>query len=400
VYKRQTLSGLTSISAKAYVLATLIRMTGRRFAVITPSNDELDTWESDLSFWLGQLVGQHDGHGTGLQTYEVIAIPGFETDPYSGVSPHAQTLERRALALWKLADSAPSVVVTSIRAILGRTVDPKHIASLGCLLRQGQDTPLEEVIADLEATGFAREDPIYNLGQFSVRGGILDVWSPDAVSPFRVEFFGDTVDSIRTFDPETQLSTGHLESASIAPMREFRVSRGDLVAWASSARERFLSEAFARALRDRTEFADNDETFAGWEFLLPLVRPLDGTIFDFLDDITFVVDEPTVIGRLTEDLLDDLGRRCSYLSEHGELCLAPDELFLTPAELREQIDSVQRLELRALGRAASRTDDDFALNGNHEFAGQQPLFLFASAEGSYEHEIAVSYTHLTLPTKA
>lgn len=381
-----TLSGLTTTSAKAYLLASLVVSTGHRFAVISGSNDELDAWETDLSFWLAYFRTQ-DGVGPIASPDEIIAIPGFETDPYSGVSPHAQTLERRALAFWKMSSLRPTVAIASMRAVIGRTVGKDRVSSLGNLLHQGQDTSLEDLIENLEATGYVREDPIYNLGQFSVRGGILDVWSPDTDTPFRVEFFGDTVDSIRSFDPETQLSTGHLASASIAPMREFHVSDRDLIEWTAKAREHFSDESFSRALKDRTDFAEHGETFAGWEFLLPLARPLDGSFFEYLDGMILVVDEPSVIERSVEGLLDEMARRSAYLSEHGELCLAPDELFLTSKELRERFGSHSRIELRALGKTASQKDEEFAIGDGQTLDGAGPLFLFPTAGSSAEFEL-------------
>ncbi len=82
------------------------------------------------------------------------------------------------------------------------------------------------------ASGYVREDPVGAVGEFSMRGGILDVWSPGKSSPVRVEFFGDTVDSIREFDPETQLSTAQVQVTEIAPMRELSATADDFRLWA------------------------------------------------------------------------------------------------------------------------------------------------------------------------
>ena len=95
-----------------------------------------------------------------------------------------------------------------------------------------------------------------------MRGGILDVWSPGSDAPVRVEFFGDTVDSIREFDAETQLSTGQLKEVEIAPMRELSVTADDFRLWAEMARERWSDERYARSLRDRTVYADEGEALS------------------------------------------------------------------------------------------------------------------------------------------
>src|SRR5258708_26608631 len=142
------------------------------------------------------------------------------------------------------------------------------------MVEKEKDFPPDELIDGLVAAGYVREEPLGNVGQFSMRGGIVDVWSPSADAPVRMEFFGDTADSIREFDPETQLSTRQLTEVSFAPMREFAATPQDLRAWAKLASKRFSDPRFARTLKDRTDFAEEGETFAGWEFMFPLTNPL------------------------------------------------------------------------------------------------------------------------------
>lgn len=112
-------------------------------------------------------------------------------------------------------------MILSARSLIQRTVTPDEIAALGCVLTRDKDFPPEVLIERLFAGGYAREEPLFGPGNSrALRRRHADVWSPDADAPVRVEFFGDTVDSIRTFDAETQLSTGQLTEIGIAPMRE------------------------------------------------------------------------------------------------------------------------------------------------------------------------------------
>src|ERR1700749_2059756 len=106
-----SVAGLTSASARALALATLRRETGRRFAVLVAANREMETWERDLSFWCGAL-----GTGEGEACEPVLSLPASEGDPYAGASPHAETLERRALALWHLARGRGQGAIVSARA--------------------------------------------------------------------------------------------------------------------------------------------------------------------------------------------------------------------------------------------------------------------------------------------
>ncbi len=398
-----SLSGMTSVSAKAFVLTKLQAETGKLFTVVTESNSELEAWESDLEFFQSQISDPRS-EISDLRS-SIVTLPSFETDPYSGVSPHAETQERRALALWQLRNRSNPFVILSARSLIQRTVAPDEIAALGSVLTRDKDSAPEILIERLFSGGYVREEPLFGPGQFSVRGGIIDVWSPDAVAPVRVEFFGDTVDSIRTFDAETQLSTGQLTEIGIAPMREIAVTQQDFKDWAFFARERFAEDRFNRNLKDRTDFAEAGETFSGWEFQMPLVRPLAATIFDYLPNRVLVIDEPVAIEHLLTGFYENTNEHFASLNESGEVGLDPKELFVTPKELRKLLTDHSRVELRSLGRTAAGIDEQFALSepaasaagigvsgnsttGPPAYAGgSEPLFLFPTAEKSIEVDI-------------
>ena len=393
-----TLSGLTSSSAKAFTLARLRKETGKRFAVVVDRNSDLDAWSCDLEFFQTYFNDENS---------QIVTIPSFETDPYSGISPHAETQERRALSLWQIARGSGELVLLSARSLVQRTVTANEIGGLGADLARDSDFPPEQLTQRLIASGYVREEPIFGPGQFSLRGGIIDVWSPDAEQPVRIEFFGDTVDSIRTFDPETQLSVEQLKKVSIGPMREFATTEQDLRDWSFFAAERFSADKFRRNLKDRTDFAADGETFSGWEFLLPLSRPLNGSVFDYLKEHIFVVDEPVAVEQTLTSLYSNLERSYSVITEVGDVGLAPNELFLDPERLRVHLDASRLIELRSLGRTAAATDEEFSVPvsepaalaagqfvetgaGNwppaHE-GGTDPLFLFTTASKSTEVEM-------------
>ncbi|MFL6209313.1 MAG: transcription-repair coupling factor [Pyrinomonadaceae bacterium] len=379
-----SVSGLTSPAARALVLAALRRETDRRLAVVVQANRELEAWERDLCFWNDALGGDAQG---------VLTLPASESDPYAGASPHPETLERRALALWRLARGAGDIVLLTARALARRTVRPEQLLQTGALLRRDEDYAPEDLRELLLASGYVREDPIGAVGEFSLRGGILDVWSPGHDAPVRVEFFGDTVDSIREFDPETQLSVAPLQAVEIVPMREYAVGADDFRLWAEAARERFAAERYARALKDRTIFASEGETFAGWEWLIPLVHPTPASAFDYLRDTVLVVDEPAGLESFLGNLYETLNARHAELEAADEISLRPDELYLTGAELRARVEQAQRVELRTLGRAAAVVDERFAGESEQPTvqlgrarAKAAPLFLFPAVEQATEVE--------------
>ncbi len=383
-----SVSGLAAgPQARALALAALQQEVGRRFAVVLEANRDLEVWERDMRFWYCALRGAEECDET------VLTLPASETDPYAGASPHAETLEQRALTLWRLAHSEQDFVLLTARALARRAPPPEEVARRGARLRRDEDHAPEELVEKLLASGYVREDPVGAVGEFSMRGGILDVWSPGRSRPVRVEFFGDTVDSIREFDPETQLSTVQVKETEIAPMRELAVTAEDFRLWSELAKERWNDERYARALRDRTVYADEGETFAGWEWLISLVQERQSSVFEYLRDAVLVVDEPAGVESYLGGVYETLSARYAETEEADELGLSPQELYLTAEELREKLAQASRVELRTLGRAAAVVDETIALDAERPEislgrarGANRPLFLFPAAEAAEEVE--------------
>src|SRR6266850_1472636 len=397
-----SISGLVAAPARALALAALQHETGKQFAVVVAAQRDLENWERDISFWYCALRGVTDCEDA------VAVLPSSESDPYAGGSPHAETLEKRALALWRLArrgkQRGPGVppveshaqdaratdfLLLTSRALARRTLAPEEILKAGAVLKRDEDASPEELVAKLTAGGYVREDPIGAIGEFSMRGGILDVWPPGRNAPARIEFFGDTVESIREFDPETQLSTTQLAEIEIAPMRELAVRAGDFRDWAARARERWGNKRFARSLRDRTVFAEEGESFPGWEWLISLVNESRASVFDYFKDAVLIVDEPITVESFLANAFQTLEERYAETDAADDLGLAPHELYLNAEELRARIDLMPRVEMRALGRTAAKIDQEIALDAEapkvsvgKERAKRKPLFLFPHAEGA------------------
>ena len=187
-----------------------------------------------------------------------------------------------------------------------------------------------------------------------MRGGIVDIWPPGREAPVRLEFFGDTIDSLREFDPENQLSTGQLRVVEVPPMRELAVTSIDFQIWSEAAKERWRDERYARSLRDRTAFADEGEAFSGWEWLISLTMNATSNVFDHLGDAVLIVDEPAGIESYLSEFYERLSERYREIDQADDIALTPEELFLTGEQLREFISARQRVELRTLGRVARK----------------------------------------------
>ncbi|MEJ7713166.1 MAG: hypothetical protein WKF84_25815 [Pyrinomonadaceae bacterium] len=385
-----SISALGSTPSRALALAALQRATGKRLAVVAEASRDLETWERDVCFWYAALAGASEEQ----TNREVLLLPASESDPYAAASPHAETLERRALTLWRLSKGEGRLVLLTARALARRTVSPQQIENAGAVLLRDEDYAPERLVKQLVAAGYRREDPVGAIGEFSLRGGILDVWSPGSEWPVRIEFFGDTVDSLREFDPETQRSTAQLTQAEIAPMRELVVTSDDLGLWADEARSRWSEARYVRSLADRTVYADEGETFPGWEWLIPLVHRTESSVFDYLHETVMVIDEPGVIENSLSKMYEALAARYAEIESADDIGLRPEEIYLTPDELRIALGDWQRIELRALGRAAGSIDESFSLEaeqpsvqlGRSTRQLAAPLFLFSAVEDATEIE--------------
>src|SRR2546422_6922610 len=157
-----SISGLVAGSARALALATLQRETEKRFAIVTQSNRDLEPWEDDLRFWYCALAGKKRCEN------EVLILPASESDPYAGSSPHPETLERRALTLWRLARHPQDFVLLTARALAGKTVAPDEIARAGALLARNDNQSPEDLVERLVAAGYVREVPVAAVGDVSM----------------------------------------------------------------------------------------------------------------------------------------------------------------------------------------------------------------------------------------
>src|SRR2546426_10563609 len=141
-----SISGLVAGPARALALAALQRETGKQFAVVVPAQRDLEDWERDLNFWYCALRGVAEGKDA------VTVLPASESDPYAGGSPHTETLEKRALALWRLARHRQDFLLLSSRAMARRTLSPQEILKAGTVLRRDEDTAPEELVDRLLAS--------------------------------------------------------------------------------------------------------------------------------------------------------------------------------------------------------------------------------------------------------
>src|SRR3974377_1175938 len=150
----------------------------------------------------------------------VVSLPAHDVLPFENLSPHPDGKEQRAAALWKLATGAVEIVIAPVEAAALKLFDRDYYAGLAVQLRRGEEMDIEVLTSHLASVGYTQMDLVEMPGQFTRRGGILDVYSPEQERPVRVEFFGDEIDTIRRFDTETQRSLSGLHEAPLLRLTE------------------------------------------------------------------------------------------------------------------------------------------------------------------------------------
>ncbi len=196
-------------SPKALVTALASHSTGKHILVLTGASQE------ELRLY----------HDFALFTHvPLIDYPAWETLPSEAVPPSPDIVGERYQALKQLLDAdRPHLVVSSLQACLQRLIPPKVFASLNLTLTKGPSMPFKELLDHLELMGYQRRPTASDKGEFAVRGGIIDIFPVSSPDPFRIEFWGDDIESIRTYDPVGQKSTGSAERVDLTPAQELEL---------------------------------------------------------------------------------------------------------------------------------------------------------------------------------
>ncbi len=314
----------------ALVLSTLALSDRPLSLWICGSNREAETTAADLNFFT-------NGRSP------VVTIPGFEADPYRGLSPHPAISQARTAALASLLDLRAGFVVTTLHSLISRLPSPARFKQFGRRLEVGQTCPLADMISYLRQAGYVREEPVAQAGEYARRGGILDIFSPLQPQPVRVEFFGDEIDSIRLFDPTTQRSIELLSECDIWPMREHLVSEENLARWHLEAPDFWNEVRFVEDLEEKLQFTQSGEVFNGYEYLLPLVWNNRSSLVDFLageawSDLSIVIANPDSLFDEADQASKALRKSYRERWKAGDLVLPPRQLFLDPRRVLEDAE--------------------------------------------------------------
>ena len=214
--RQRAVSGLTATAKSLYAAAAAHDRQKGLVLYVVPSDADLEQASADVRFFLASL----DGLSPAAADRAVLPFPSHEIDPYRGLAPHIGVTSVRARALHAMANGTARVVVASAAALLPRVTAPERLRSASVDLRPGQDIAPTDLIEILVDAGFSREDPADEHGEFAVRGGIVDIFPAGDALPVRLEFAGDTIESMRSYDPSTQRSTAAVDRLAVVPLQD------------------------------------------------------------------------------------------------------------------------------------------------------------------------------------
>ncbi len=333
---RRRVSGLTT-TARSLYLPLMARAARQTVIVVVADNKAAEALEPMLKAGC-ELTGAVDPTA-------VERLPAHDVLPFENLSPHPDVQEQRAAALWKLATGAVEILIAPVEAAALKLFDRDYYAGLAVTLKRGEEVDVEVLTAHLASVGYTQMDLVEMPGQFTRRGGILDVYSPEADRPVRIEFFGDEIETIRKFDPETQRSQSGLDEAQLLPLTETPVT------------ERLLAAVHGRLSRQRVEGEDEEmaadlaaaggvSVFPGWEFFSS-VAGANKSLLTLVPKCALFIEEPAMVRNQIDRWWNKVEQRHER-SGIGSL-IRPEDIYLRPEVLQASLDAHMGLDLDQLG---------------------------------------------------
>ena len=329
--KRFTLPRPTG-SADALLLARFAQTQAAQrgiTAIITSEPADTQRLEAELPFFAPGL--------------RVAVFPDWETLPYDTFSPHQDLISERLATLWRIRQGEVDVVLMPASTALVRLAPPSFLAGYTFHFKQKEKLDEAALMAQLVLAGYTHVSQVVSPGEYAVRGGLIDLFPMGSPVPYRVDLFGDEVDSIRTFDPDTQRSLYPVPEVRLLPGREFPMDE--------DARTRFRARWREKMEGDPTKvrlYKDIGTGLAsgGIEYYLPLFFDATATIFDYLGASAALVLHGELDQALQKFWTDTRERYRFLAADRERPILPPDELFLKPEEFFAACSAHAQLSLR------------------------------------------------------
>lgn len=322
---RSLWSGLQG-AAQALAIAEAASAHSGLSLVITKDNAEADRLERELRFFAPALP--------------VLSFPDWETLAYDRFSPHQDIISQRLRALHQLPQVKQGILVVPMTTLLQRIAPRGFLAGSVLMLEVGQRLDMEAMRLDLDAAGYRCVDTVYEHGDYAVRGALLDLYPMGSRLPYRIDLFDDDIETLRTFDPETQRSIDKVERIHLLPAKEFPLDKSALTGFRARFRERFDVD-----YRRCPIYQDLSEGLVppGIEYYLPLFFDELGTLFDYLPANTQLFSLPEIEAAAEHFWQDVRSRYEDQRIDPTRPLLPPNALFLAVEECFAKIKQYPRV---------------------------------------------------------
>jgi transcription-repair coupling factor (superfamily II helicase) len=320
-------------SAQALALAEAARAHDGIVVAVAHDTHAALTLEAELQFFAGDSV-------------EVLHFPDWETLPYDLFPPHPEIVSRRIAALYRLPSLKRGVLVVPVATLMQRLAPRSFIGGSSLQLALRQKLDLQDEQRRLQAAGYRSVPQVGEPGEFAVRGSLLDIFPMGSGEPYRIELFDREIESIRSFDAETQRSLHKIEKVDLLPAREFPLTEESIKSFRNTLRERFpIDPRRCPIYQDLKEGA----TPAGIEYYLPMFFDRTETLFDYLGESTLFVTTENALAAADTFWHQAHARYDNRAHDIERPILPVVELYLPPQQLREQLNQRLRVEMVAAG---------------------------------------------------
>jgi transcription-repair coupling factor (superfamily II helicase) len=336
-------------SSKAYLISLIRQEFQSPCLIVTPSQKQAEEVYEDLTFFCQHPFRPTPGPSQEGNS-EVYLYSQWDIAPYEQASPHREIVSERLVVLDKLLNHENIIVIAPVEALMHRTLPRTALHEFTVYVGVGEEIDRQLLIATLVDVGYKHTALVENRGEFSIRGGIIDVFPAFSENPIRIELFGDTVESLREFDAMTQRSLGQLDLVNILPGRELIL--GDKTcAIAKKNIEIQVSETGSsyNALKTVMNHLDEKIFFPGFEWYAPYFHGELETLFDYINpNVLVFLDEPGEIESTARTFQTTIQKNYQTAQERGSLLPEPEMLYLSPDTLATRLHECQQIKLQWL----------------------------------------------------
>ncbi|MCL4117846.1 UNVERIFIED_CONTAM: hypothetical protein GTU68_005036, partial [Idotea baltica] len=315
-------------SAQSLAIAEAARKSKGLTLLITTDNQSAEALEQSLTFFAPDIP--------------VLHFPDWETLPYDMFSPHQSIISQRISTLYHLPQLKHGILVVPIATLLHRVAPTSFLLNRSLVLETGQKLNIEDFRIQLESAGYHCVDTVYEHGEFAVRGALIDLYPMGSRLPFRIDLFDDEIETLRTFDPETQRSTDKIDSINLLPGREFPLDKQAI----SYFRARFR-EQFDVNFRQCPIYQDISAGIipAGIEYYIPLFFEQTATLFDYFPTDVQVFLLPNIEQAAEVFWVDAKSRYKEQSVDPERPILSPVDIFLSIDECFSRVKDWTRIEI-------------------------------------------------------